>query len=250
MRAIFIPGIILLLAAIAIALPGRPVQAEDEAEYAARRAEMVRVIEHYLIATADRVGRDSFDARVMARIGAVPRHRFVPAAETRRAYADRPLPIGYGQTISQPYIVALMTDLLEVDADDVVFELGTGSGYQAAVLSGLVAKVYTVEIVPELAAKVSERLSRLGYDNVTAWQGDGYYGSPDHGPFDAIVVTAAASHVPPPLIAQLKPGGRMVIPLGPAFLVQQLMLIEKTADGDIISHQILPVAFVPLTGVR
>jgi len=250
MRAIFIPSILLLLAAIAVAVPIRLVQAEDEADYAVRRAAMVRVIEQHVVATADHVGRDSFDPRVMAQIGAVPRHRFVPAVETSRAYADRPLPIGYGQTISQPYIVALMTELLKVDANDVVFELGTGSGYQAAVLSGLVAKVYTIEIVPELAAEVSERLSRLGYDNVTAWQGDGYYGSPDHGPFDAIVVTAAASHVPPPLIEQLKPGGRMVIPLGPAFLVQQLMVIEKTADGDVISHQILPVVFVPLTGVR
>ena len=202
------------------------------------------------IATARYTGKLGFDARVMAQIGTVPRHRFVPAAQVSHAYANRPLPIGYGQTISQPYIVALMTDLLGIDADDVVFELGTGSGYQAAVLSGLVAKVYTVEIVPELAAEAAERLKQLGYDNVTAWQGDGYYGWPERGPFDAIVVTAAASHVPPPLIEQLKPGGRMVIPVGAAFLIQQLMLIEKTADGDIISRQILPVAFVPLTGER
>ncbi|MDP6474650.1 MAG: protein-L-isoaspartate O-methyltransferase, partial [Alphaproteobacteria bacterium] len=156
----------------------------------------------------------------------------------------------FGQTISQPYIVALMTDLLDLGGGDVVFELGTGSGYQAAVLSGLVAEVYTVEIVPELAALAAERLARLGYDNITAWHGDGYYGRPEKAPFDAIIVTAAASHVPPPLIAQLKPGGRMVIPVGAAFLVQQLMLIEKTAEGDILTRHILPVMFVPLTGER
>ena len=250
MRASLASRQFLLIAAAVALLSLSPALAADDATYAARRAAMVRVISEHATQTARHIGKRVFDARVMAEIAAVPRHRFVPAAEVNHAYADRPLPIGYGQTISQPFIVALMTDLLEVDADDVVFELGTGSGYQAAVLSGLVAEVYTVEIVPELAAQAAERLKRLGYDNVTAWHGDGYFGLPERGPFDAIIVTAAASHVPPPLIKQLKPGGRMVIPVGPAFLVQQLMLIEKTADGDIILHQILPVAFVPLTGVR
>jgi len=252
MRSLPASGIIVGLAAVLaiIALPARPVQAESEAQYAERRSAMVRAIEEDAIATASYTGKRGFDARVMAQIGTVPRHRFVRAEDVTDAYANRPLPIGYGQTISQPYIVALMTDLLGIDANDVVFELGTGSGYQAAVLSGLVATVYTVEIVPELAAQAAERLARLGYTNVTAWHGDGYYGWPEKAPFDAIVVTAAASHVPPPLIAQLKPGGRIVIPVGPAFLTQQLMLIEKTPEGDIISYQILPVAFVPLTGKR
>ncbi|MDP7642735.1 MAG: protein-L-isoaspartate(D-aspartate) O-methyltransferase [Alphaproteobacteria bacterium] len=243
MRAFFTCGIILLLAA-------HPAAAAAEAHYAEQRAAMLRAIERDAIDTADYTGRRGFDARVMAEIGAVPRHLFVPADEASRAYANRPLPIGYGQTISQPYIVALMTDLLDLGAGDVVFELGTGSGYQAAVLAGLVAEVYTVEIVAELAALAAERLARLGYDNITAWHGDGYYGWPEKAPFDAIIVTAAASHVPPPLIAQLKPGGRMVIPVGAAFLVQQLMLIEKAADGDIITRHILPVVFVPLTGER
>jgi len=249
-RSLPASSIVVLLAALLaiVAVPARPLWAESEARYAERRSAMVRAIVEDAIATASYTGKSGFDARVMAQIGTVPRHHFVRVEDVTDAYANRPLRIGYGQTISQPYIVALMTDLLGIEANDVVFELGTGSGYQAAVLSGLVAEVYTVEIVPELAAQAAERLTRLGYSNVTAWHGDGYYGWPEKGPFDAIVVTAAASHVPPPLIAQLKPGGRMVIPVGPAFLVQQLMLIEKTPEGDIISYQILPVKFVPLTG--
>ncbi len=243
--SLFLPAAAFLVAA---ALPGRPVQAADEALYGERRAAMVQEIEQHAAQTAGYTGRRGFRARVMAELGTVPRHRFVLAEDAGDAYANRPLAIGYGQTISQPYIVALMTDLLDIEAGDVVFELGTGSGYQAAVLSGLVAGIYTVEIVPELAQQAAGRLKRLGYNNVTVRHGDGYYGWPEHAPFDAIVVTAAASHVPPPLIAQLKPGGRMVIPVGGAFLIQQLMLIEKTATGEIIARQILPVAFVPVTG--
>ena len=241
MRAIFTAALVILLSA-------GPALSADETVYAERRAAMVRQVAQHAAETAHHIGKSAFDARVMARLGAVPRHLFVPADEAEDAYDDRPLPIGYGQTISQPYIVALMTDLLDIEAGDVVFELGTGSGYQAAVLSGLVAGIYTVEIVPELAQQAAGRLKRLGYNNVTVRHGDGYYGWPEHAPFDAIVVTAAASHVPPPLIAQLKPGGRMVIPVGGAFLIQQLMLIEKTATGEIIARQILPVAFVPVTG--
>jgi protein-L-isoaspartate(D-aspartate) O-methyltransferase len=158
------------------------------------------------------------------------------------------LPIGYGQTISQPYIVALMTDLLKVNSGDVVLELGTGSGYQAAILSGLVKRVYTIEIIEPLARQAKSRLARLGYGNVTTRLGDGYYGWPEYAPFDGIIVTAAASHVPPPLIEQLKPGGRMVIPVGDRFFTQQLLLVEKTADGQITTRQVLPVRFVPLTG--
>jgi protein-L-isoaspartate(D-aspartate) O-methyltransferase len=181
-------------------------------------------------------------------MGAIPRHEFVPKGERSNAYQDRPLPIGHGQTISQPYIVALMTELLELNPDDVVLEVGTGSGYQAAVLSPLCREVYTIEIVPALAEQAKANLERLGFANVTVRLGDGYYGWPQHAPFDAIIVTAAASHVPPPLIQQLKPGGRMVIPVGGPFFVQQLIMVEKAADGSVSTRHLLPVRFVPLTG--
>ena len=184
--------------------------------------------------------RDSLDA--------VERHKFVPREQVPFAYENRPLRIGYGQTISQPYIVALMTDLLDPQPDDVALEIGTGSGYQAAVLSGLVARVYTIEIIEALAEQGGARLQRLGYDNVVTKLGDGYFGWEEHAPFDAIVVTAAASHVPPPLIEQLKPGGRMIIPVGGRFVTQMLLLIEKTEDGRVVSRQIGAVRFVPLTG--
>jgi protein-L-isoaspartate(D-aspartate) O-methyltransferase len=187
------------------------------------------------------------DERVLEAILHVPRHVFVDEALASRAYEDTALPIGHGQTISQPYIVAIMTDLLEVGRGDKVLEVGTGSGYQAAVLAELVDEVYTVEIIPELARVAKERLARLGYDNVTARHADGYLGWREHAPFDGIVVTAASSHVPPPLIEQLAPGGRMVIPVGSPFAVQQLMLVEKGRDGKVRTRQLLPVAFVPLT---
>jgi protein-L-isoaspartate(D-aspartate) O-methyltransferase len=190
----------------------------------------------------------STDAKVLAAMGRVPRHEFVPWTQRLFAYDNRPLPIGHGQTISQPYIVAAMTALLKVGAGDTVLEVGTGSGYQAAVLAQLGAKVATIEIVAPLAAEASERLRRLGYASVTARAGDGYEGWPERAPFDAIVVTAAASHVPPPLVRQLKPGGRMVVPVGAAFQVQQLLLVEKHADGTVTTRQVMPVRFVPLTG--
>jgi protein-L-isoaspartate(D-aspartate) O-methyltransferase len=236
--------LILGLAAALVASTG----AAEAEEYAAQREHMVRVIEIITksVPAGSRSGPLSPHVREVMR--AVPRHAFVPEDRVAEAYEDRPLPIGYGQTISQPFMVALMTDLLNVEPDDVVFELGTGSGYQAAVLSGLVREVYTVEIVEPLAESASERLARLGYDNVTVRAGDGYYGWEEHAPFDAIVVTAAGSHVPPPLIAQLRPGGRMVIPVGATFLVQHLMLVEKDAAGEITTSLVLPVRFVPLTG--
>ncbi len=193
-------------------------------------------------------GRRSFDEKVLSALNEVRRHEFVPRNARDEAYANHPLPIGHGQTISQPYIVALMTDLVEPKEDDVVLEIGTGSGYQAAVLAKLVKKVYSIEIIEPLAKSVSERLDRLGYGNVETRLGDGYYGWEEHAPFDAIVVTAAASHVPPPLIQQLKPGGRMVIPVGGRFMLQYLLLIEKNNDGEIITRQITAVRFVPLTG--
>jgi protein-L-isoaspartate(D-aspartate) O-methyltransferase len=216
-------------------------------DYAAERARMLRVIEMYAAAAGSALGRDHIDPRVLAAIDRVPRHEFVPEEIRNEAYADRPLPIGFGQTISQPFIVALMTDLLDTTPDSTVLELGTGSGYQAAVLSQLVRRVYTVEIVPALAATASERLNRFGYGNVETRTGDGYYGWTEAAPFDGILVTAATSHVPPPLIQQLKRGGRMVIPLGGPFSFQFLVLVEKQPDGGTRTQQLLPVQFVPLT---
>ena len=174
----------------------------------------------------------------------------MPAELRHRAYSDRPLPIGHAQTISQPYIVALMTEALRLSADSRVLEIGTGSGYQAAVLALLARHVYSIEIVPELAHRAAATLARLNVANVTTRAGDGYYGWPAAAPFDGIVVTAAGSHVPPPLVKQLKPGGRMVIPVGTAFAVQYLMLVEKGTDGRVRTRQLLPVRFVPLTGER
>ena len=201
-------------------------------------------------ATAPMTGIDHLDPRIEKALLTVPRHLFVPPAYRAMAYQNRPLPIGYGQTISQPYIVALMTALLKPLPDHVVLEVGTGSGYQAAVLSRLVKQVYTIEIIKPLAEKAQERLKRLGYDNVTVRHGDGYFGWPEQAPFDAIVVTAAADHIPPPLIEQLKAGGRMVIPVGGRFLTQSLVLVEKDEAGRVTSRQLLPVSFVPLTRSR
>jgi len=186
--------------------------------------------------------------RVLAVMAEVPRHRFVPEGEIYGAYYNNPLPIGHGQTISQPYIVALMTDLLQLDKNDTVLEVGTGSGYQTAILSKLAGKVYSIEIVEPLADRAARLLRELGYANVEVQAGDGHAGWPEHAPYDAIIVTAAPNEVPPALIDQLKPGGRMMIPVGEGWFAQELMLITKDPDG--ISHRkdILPVRFVPLTG--
>ena len=233
-------------AAAALALAAPTVAAEDP--YLPARLEMVRVVEEIAAGVGGGDVPRVLDGRVLDAMRRVPRHEFVPPAERDQAYDDRPLPIGHGQTISQPYIVALMTDLLAVEPGDAVFELGTGSGYQAAVLAALGARVHTVEIVAPLAEAAAERLARLGYSGVAPRAGDGYDGWPERAPFDGIVVTAAATHVPPPLVQQLRPGGRMVIPVGPAFMVQQLLLVEKDADGTVRTRALLPVAFVPLTG--
>ena len=211
---------------------------------------MLTVIEANAEAVGSVADGGNISQRVLDVLGRVPRHEFVPEDLRGSAYDDRPLPIGFGQTISQPYIVALMTDLLRVEPTDTVLEVGTGSGYQAAVLSALAARVFSVEIVPQLAEAARARLVRLDYDNVAVRAGDGYYGWEDAAPFDGIVVTAAASHIPPPLIRQLRPGGRMVIPVGGPFFVQQLMLVEKHDDGRVTSRQLLPVRFVPLVGGR
>jgi protein-L-isoaspartate(D-aspartate) O-methyltransferase len=217
-------------------------------EFDAERHQMVKEVLADAAATASYTGGPAFSPAVIAAMEKVERHRFVPIGLTSLAYLNRPLPIGYGQTISQPYIVALMTDLMKVKAGDKVLEIGTGSGYQAAILSEIAGSVYSIEIIEPLGKEAGERLQSLGYRNVRTKVGDGYYGWPEAAPFDAIMVTAAASHVPPPLIRQLKPGGRMVIPLGTQFMTQSLMLVEKQPDGSVTSRQILPVAFVPLTG--
>jgi protein-L-isoaspartate(D-aspartate) O-methyltransferase len=194
------------------------------------------------------VRRGVRDRDVIQAMMSVPRHQFVPEKKVSMAYDDTPLPIGYGQTISQPYIVAYMTEILNLDEESMVLEIGTGSGYQAAILSSIVKEVYTIEIIPELAESASLRLEKIGYKNVSVKSGDGYYGWPEHMPFDAIIVTAAAGHIPPPLLKQLKKGGRMVIPVGGHFMVQSLVLVEKDKVGGITTRNLMSVRFVPLTG--
>lgn len=209
---------------------------------------MLDDIEREVRYTRKMIGRNALDPKVMSAMENVPRNEFVPKSYHDAAFDNGPLPIGHGQTISQPYIVAIMTELLAVEPGDKVFELGTGSGYQAAILAELGAVVYTMEIIPPLGELARERLAELGYGSVSARIGDGYFGWPEQAPFDAIVVTAAGDHIPPPLVAQLAPGGRMVIPVGSPFLTQQLVLVEKLADGGIRTRDLLPVRFVPLTG--
>jgi protein-L-isoaspartate(D-aspartate) O-methyltransferase len=238
---------LLRLVFVVLAAAPAAVSCADEG-HSRDRAAMVRTIESEVGATADRLGIEALSRPVVEAMSRVPRHEFVRASDRDRAYANRPLPIGHGQTISQPYIVAIMTELVHPTPQSRVLEVGTGSGYQAAVLAEIVGKVYTMEIIEPLGVQARKRLQRLGYDNVEVKVGDGYYGWPEHGPYDAIVVTAAASHVPPPLVRQLKPGGRMIIPVGSSFMVQQLVMVEKDEAGEIVTRQLLPVAFVPLTG--
>jgi len=224
---------------------GGGAQAQGPDSYEAQRKRMVTEISALTRETREETGRASLSGRVMAAIGKVPRHEFVPESERRSAYANRPLPIGHGQTISQPYIVALMTDLMEIAPGAKVLEIGSGSGYQAAILAELAGKVYTVEIVEPLAREARERLR--GYGNVVTKTGDGYLGWPEHAPFDAIMVTAAPREVPQPLIDQLKPGGRLVVPVGAQGGGQSLLLIEKRTDGTVIRRNVLAVRFVPMT---
>lgn len=194
-------------------------------------------------------GRDVTDGAVLRAMRRVPRHLFVPERARAEAYGDFPLPISHGQTISQPYIVAYMTQLLRLKPGAKTLEVGTGSGYQAAVLAEVTrTNVYSIEIVEPLAKTAAERLKQLGYGQVVVRHGDGYLGWPEHAPFDAIIVTAGAAHVPPPLIEQLKRGGRMVIPVGGAWALQSLMIIEKLPDGTVKKRDDLAVRFVPLTG--
>ncbi|MCP4254795.1 MAG: protein-L-isoaspartate(D-aspartate) O-methyltransferase [Candidatus Scalindua sp.] len=192
------------------------------------------------------VARGIKSKKVLDAMNSVPRHMFVPVGYRRGSYFDQPLPIGSGQTISQPYIVALMTEMLDVDSDDIVLEIGTGSGYQAAVLSTIVKKLYTIEIIEELGVEAAERLKNLGYDNVEVRILDGGLGLPEKAPFDAIIVTAAAPEIPDPLIKQLKPGGRMVIPVDNYSFSQDLMIVEKDKNGNVETKNTIPVRFVPL----
>ena len=235
--------VIACLACLAVAVPGI---ADDT--YHDARMTMVKEIEDDVRRTSLALDRESLDSRVMDAMAAVPRHRLIPEDMRGSAYENRPLPIGHGQTISQPYIVAIMTDLLKTTPASRVLEVGTGSGYQAAILAELVGQVYTMEIIEPLGELARKNLADLGYRNIEVRIGDGYYGWEEQAPFDAIVVTAAASHVPPHLIEQLASGGRMMIPVGSRFRVQQLVLVEKDDAGQVTTRQILPVRFGPLTG--
>jgi protein-L-isoaspartate(D-aspartate) O-methyltransferase len=212
-----------------------PAAAEDD-----RAAERARMVEEQIVA------RGMHDERVLAALRKVPRHRFVPPAERERAYRDRPLPIGSQQTISQPYIVALMSQLADVQAGERVLEVGTGSGYQAAVLAELGAEVHSIEIVPELAEAARRALRETGYERVDVITGDGYRGLPARAPFDAILVTAAPDHVPQPLIDQLAVGGKLVIPVGDS--LQELRVLERKREGGVVGSTVTSVMFVPMTG--
>jgi len=215
-------------------------------DYSSLRARMVSEVEAMYADTRAETGLAAMSPAVRAAMGKVERHRLVADGHRGAAYRNHPLPIGSGQTISQPYIVALSTDLLNLGPTDFVLEIGTGSGYQAAVLAEIASRVFSIEIIEVLGKQAAERLKTLGYKNIEVRIGDGYQGWPEKAPFDAILVTAAAPQVPPALVAQLKPGGRMVIPVGSSGGIQYLMLIEKRADGGINERRVLPVRFVPL----
>ncbi len=209
------------------------------------RQQMIAEIVADAVFLTAQLGKSSFASPVIEAMGKIPRHEFVPLELQAYAYINSPLPVGYGKTVSQPFIIALMTDLLEPRPGDVVLEVGAGVGYQAAVLSGLVKQVYSIEIIEELALDTRRRLQRLGYRNIEVGVGNGYYGWAEHAPFDKIIVTAAPDLIPPPLIAQLKPGGKMVIPTGIPDK-QQLVFLEKTKTGKLSTREVLPVRFSEL----
>lgn len=213
------------------------------------RQEMVAGIVAHAVFASGETGKAALSARVLEVIGQVPRHEFVPAEIRAYAYADTPLPIGFSKTISQPYIVALMADLLDPQPGDTVLEIGTGLGYQAAVLSALVRRVYSIELIEELARQAKKRLGRLGARNVDVRTGNGYYGWPEHAPYDKVIVTAAPELIPPPLLQQLKPGGRMVLPAGLPES-QKLLLVEKGGDGRIATREVLRVRFSRMEGTE
>ena len=214
-----------------------------------RLENMLREIENEVTMTQRYIGKDRLNPDVMRAMRAVPRHEFVPDNQQVLAYMNGPLSIGHGQTISQPYIVALMTDLLEVDKDSVVLDIGTGSGYQAAVLANIVKQVYSMEVIPELLETAQQRFDKLGYKNIETKLGDGHQGWPGHAPYDGIIVSAAASEIPEALMEQLKPDANLVIPVGMHYGPQELMVVHKGQKGEIINHDILAVAFVPLVKI-
>ncbi len=217
----------------------------DKQQIELMQQRMIAEIVAETVFVTPQLGKSTLNTRVIEVLAKIPRHEFVPVELQPYAYLNRPLPVGYGKTISQPFIVALMTDLLEPQQGDAVLEVGAGVGYQAAILTELVRQVYSIEIIEELALDARRRLGRLGYRNVEVRIGNGYYGWPEHAPFDKIIVTAAPDLIPPPLIAQLKLGGKMVVPTGIPDK-QQLMLVEKTADGKLITKEVLPVRFSEL----
>jgi protein-L-isoaspartate(D-aspartate) O-methyltransferase len=220
--------------------------AADAQDYGAQRARLVAEVEAMYANTRAHTGLARMSPPVRAALGSVERHRFVPASERGQAYGNYPLPIGAGQTISQPYIVALSTDLIEPRPGHTVLEVGTGSGYQAAVLATIVAQVYSIELIGDLGRQAATTLAAAGYANVEVRIGDGYAGWPEKAPFDGIVVTAAAPRVPQALVDQLKTGGRMVIPVGASQAVQELLVLTKRVDGGVDERRVLPVRFVPL----
>ncbi len=239
---------------LALGLGGGPALGERQTPrpepFKEARMDMLDAIRDSTRDTADYTGSTRLAARVLEAMASVPRHAFVGEELQSRAYVNSALPITHGQTISQPFIVALMTDFLSPQPEHVVLEVGTGSGYQAAVLSGLVEHIYSIEIIAGLSESAGRVLNELGYDNISLRVGDGYAGWPERAPFDSIIVTAAAPHIPAPLVEQLKPGGRMIIPVDNGRGFQQLILVEKKADGSTRERDVLPVRFVPLTGER
>jgi protein-L-isoaspartate(D-aspartate) O-methyltransferase len=241
MRRWFIVALLLLFQSV-------PAVAQDGFDYEAARTKMLRVIQLEAYVTSEITGVLEIDDRVLAAMGKVPRHEFVAEPLARYAYEDTPLPIDFEQNLTQPFIAALMTHLLEVQPGDTVFETGTDSGYQAAVLAELGAHVYSVEVIEPLAQAAAERLKRLNYGDVSVKAGDGYFGWAEHGPYDAILVKEAVDHLPPPLLGQLKPGARMVVPIGSADGAQELTVIEKDEQGNVRRRSILPVTFSPLQG--
>ena len=237
----------LLLLVLSMAAAARHATAQENAQCVSERAAMVETIRDYARSHPGVLGQQGFSERVLEAMGQTKRHLFIPELSCSIAYADRPIPIGLGQTISQPFIVALMTQLAEVAPDHVVLEVGTGSGYQAAILAHLARKVCTIEIIPQLAEAAAKALRDQAYVNVSVRLGDGYAGWPECGPFDAIVVTAALGQIPPPLIEQLKVGGRLVMPVGPAYTTQHLTVFEKIAPDKTTTRAVALVRFVPFT---
>jgi protein-L-isoaspartate(D-aspartate) O-methyltransferase len=233
---------------IALLLVAGAAGAQEAPDFEAARLRMVRVIQLEAQVTAEVTGVREIDQRVLAAMNKVPRHEFVPPPLARFAYEDTPLPIEIDQNLAQPFLAALMTHLLRVEPGDSVFETGTDCGYEAALLAELGARVYSIEVSETLAAAAAERLQRLDYRSVVVKAGDGYFGWPEHGPYDAILVKEAVDHLPPPLLAQLKPNGRMVVPIGPTGAAQELTLVEKDGAGKVRRRVVLPVAFTPLQG--